>query len=308
MLGAEARMKYLQARRGRADTLYQTKSAVSEENRDEATSAAIAAEQDYQEAKATYALAVAGPRAEQIAQGRAQVRMQQALVDKLADQIKKHTISSRFDGYVSAKQTELGQWLTKGDVVVEVVALDPVEVRAYVPEIDIPHVSVGTEVHVEVPALPQRVFTGRVALIIPEADSRARTFPVKVRVDNPSLDDGPSLKAGMYARVTLPTGPVQKAMLVPKDALVLGGPRPVVFVVDTESKDAADGKVRPVPVELGIPSGGWIQIKGPLTTGQRVVVRGNERLRPGQGVTVTGELPPEPKVVAATRDAALPRN
>ncbi len=78
------------------------------------------------------------------------------------------------------------------------------------------------------PHLPDRVFTGRVALIIPEADARARTFPVKVRVENPPEDNGPLLKAGMYARVTLPTGPTQNALLVPKDALVLGGPQPGV--------------------------------------------------------------------------------
>ena len=263
-------------------------------------SAAIAAEQDYQEAKAAYDLAVAGPRQEQIAQARAQVHIQEALVDKLADQLQKHTIISRFDGYVTTKQTEIGQWVTKGDPMVEVVALDPVEVISYVPETHVPYVRVGKDVRVEVPALPNRVFSGRVALIIPEADARARTFPVKVRVENPPQDNGPQLKAGMYARVTLPTGPTQEAMLVPKDSLVLGGPQPAVFVVDAQSGDGTTGKVRPVAVELGVTSGRLIQVTGPLSAGQKVVVRGNERLRPGQDVMVVEELPPDPDAVSAT--------
>jgi RND family efflux transporter MFP subunit len=300
MLAAKARVTYLRARRERAEKLYQARSAVSEENRDEAVSAAIAAEQDYLEAKAAYDLAVAGPRKEQIAQARAQVRIQEALVDKLADQIKKHTIISRFDGYVTTKQSELGQWVTKGDAVVEVVALDTVEVVTYVPETHVPYVSVGKDVRVEVPALPDRVFTGRVALIIPNADARARTFPVKVRVVNTPQDNIPLLKAGMSARVTLPTGPTQNALLVPKDALVLGGPQPMVFVVDTDSSGGTTGKVRPVAVDLGVTSGRLIQVTGPLSVGQKVVVRGNERLRPGQDVVVSGELPPDPDAVSAT--------
>ncbi len=60
------------------------------------------------------------------------------------------------------------------------------------------------------------------------------------------------------------------------------------------------GKVRPVAVELGVTSGRLIQVSGPLTAGQQVVVRGNERLRPGQDVVVSGELPADPEVVTAT--------
>lgn len=302
--GAEATLEYLSARRERAEKLFKASAAVSDENREQAVSAAIAAEQNVIEARAAYALAVAGARKEQIAQARAQTRMQEALVQRLTGQILKHTIFTRFAGYVTAKRTELGQWVTKGDPVVEIVALDPVEIRAYVPEANIPFVRVGEEVHVEVPALPDRVFTGRVALIIPEADDRSRTFPVKIRVANPPEEHGPPLKAGMVARVTLPTGPTQQALVVSKDALVLGGPTPVVFVLDADAKNAAQGTVRPVPVTLGATYGGWIQVEGPLTANQRVIVRGNERLRPGQAVAVSEELKPEPISVSTKSQPA----
>ena len=223
--------------------------------------------------------------------------MQQALVSKLVDQKQKHTMVSRFDGYVTAKRTELGKWVTKGDAVVEVLALDTVEINAYVPEADIPYVRIGEDVHVVIPALPNALFSGRVALVIPDADARSRTFPVKVRVENPPGSDGPLLKAGMSARVTLPTGPIQNGMLVPKDALVLGGPQPTVFVVDAASEGSLDGKARPVAVSLGVPSGSWIQVTGSLKPGEKVVVRGNERLRPGQDVSIASELAPEAELV-----------
>ena len=90
----------------------------------------------------------------------------------------------------------------------------------------------------------------------------------------------------MYARVMLPTGKKQMAMLVLKDALVLGGPQPVVFVVDAGAERQDRERFAPVPVQLGIAEGNMIQVSGDLKPGQLVVVQGNERLRPGQDVQI----------------------
>ena len=91
----------------------------------------------------------------------------------------------------------------------------------------------------------------------------------------------------MLARVTLAVGKPQLATLVPKDALVLGGETPRVYVVQRDAKDARRGTATPVPVEIGVADGGFIQISGTVTKGQLVVVRGNERLLPfGQPVQI----------------------
>jgi RND family efflux transporter MFP subunit len=212
--------------------------------------------------------------------------VQQATVNRLKDQLQKHTIVSRFDGYVTAEHTEVGQWVKQGDPVAEVAALDEVEIAAHVVEGFVPHIRVGMSVSVEIPALPGTPFTGVVTAIVQQADVQARTFPVMVRVKNQLSEDGPLVKSGMYARVMLPTGTKQMAMLVSKDALVLGGPQPVVYVVDVPNLDAQTGKVRPVPVQLGIADGNLIQVRAQLEPGQLVVVQGNERLRPGQDVQI----------------------
>jgi RND family efflux transporter MFP subunit len=212
--------------------------------------------------------------------------MQQATVDRLKDQLTKHTIISRFDGYVTAEHTEVGQWVKQGDPIVEVAALDEVEVHAYVVEQHVPHVRVGAQVIVEVPALPGQNFAGVVTEIVPQADVQARTFPVKVRVKNTVADEVPLLKSGMYARVMLPTGARRMATLVPKDALVLGGQQTLVFVVETA--DGQQGTASPVPVQTGVAEGNLIQVIGSLKSGQLVVVQGNERLlpMPGQPVAI----------------------
>ncbi len=58
--------------------------------------------------------------------------MQDAIVRKLKDQINKYTISSRFAGYVTVKDTDVGEWVTQGDSIAEVIALDEVDVVAKV--------------------------------------------------------------------------------------------------------------------------------------------------------------------------------
>jgi HlyD family secretion protein len=292
MDAAEARKNYMTARQARWEKLYETNRAVSEEELDEAVAGGIEAQQAYLEAKAAYELAVAGPRKEQIAQARAQVAMQESTVDQLKDRLAKHTIVSRFDGYLTVEHTEVGQWVKQGDLVAEVAALDEVEVTAYVVEQDVPYVHVGMSVLVEVPAVKDRVFTGEVIAVVPQADVQARTFPVKVRVKNETTGDGPLLKSGMYARVMLPTGDKQTALMVSKDALVLGGPQPIIYVV--ESTDGKQGKASPVPVQLGVAEGSLIQVIGPLQPKQLVVIQGNERLlpMPGQAVTIQRTISP----------------
>jgi multidrug efflux pump subunit AcrA (membrane-fusion protein) len=73
---------------------------------------------------------------------------------------------------------------------------------------------------------------------------------------------------------------MRDALVVNRDALILRPGGISVFVVDQ------DNTVRQVPVTTGIGSGPLIEVAGDVRPGERVVVRGNERLRPGQAVTV----------------------
>ena len=130
--------------------------------------------------------------------------------------------------------------------------------------------------------IPGELVTGRVVKLVPRAELRTRAFPVRVLVKNRVQKKSVVFKAGMLARVTLPVGKARKALLVPKDALTLGGPQPVVVVVQ-------DGKAHMVVVELGVSQGDLIEVRGKLKQGQQVVVRGNEGLAPGRPVVVAGQ-------------------
>lgn len=283
MLAAKSRKDYMKLRRDRAVELFEKRGVTSKEVYDEAVSAADAAEQEYMDALKAYELAVEGPRVEQIKQAEARKNAQAAIVQELNDRINKYTIRSLFDGYLVKKSTEIGAWANSGGPIAEVAKLDEVDVVANVPEQDIPFVRVGREVQVEVFAYPGRKFPGKVAAVIPQADIRARTFPVKVRVPNQFEDNQPVLKAGMMGDVMLQTSETKLGLMVPKDAVVLNRGSKVVYVVTPAEQGQV---VRMVPVTLGIHDGSDIEVMGELEAGMQVVTHGNERLRPGQAVSV----------------------
>ncbi len=308
---AEARMQAAQstrdfaaARLKRAVQLAKQGQTITQEQLEEFQSLSTTAERTYHAAHQDHQLAVKGPRPERIAQAQAKLDAQIELVAQLKDQLEKHTMKAPFNGYVIHEGTEEGEWVTRGQIVATVIALDEIEIEAHVLDSQVDPIRVGIPVRVEVTALKESLLDGVVTHISPQSDLKSRTFPVHIKVANTIREDGPRLKAGMVARVVLPVGQPHEATIVPKDAIVFGGPVPVVYVVGPLTAAGAAPKgaapaatppgpapegVRPVAVELGIASGNWIEVVGDLAADDRVVVLGNERLRPGQPVRVTRE-------------------
>ena len=285
LLEAEAVWNLAKERKDLKERLFGRK-AISEDEWLDAKSAEIIASKKYESARANYELVMAGPRPERIRQAEARVKAQSEAVEKLSDQISLHTIRSPFDGYITWEYAEVGRWVLKGDPVAEVVLLDEVEVEVNVPEDVVAELLLNATARVEVSALADRVFIGPVVYITPQANPKSRTFPVKIAVKNQITEQGPLLKSNMFARVTLPVGTPVPSILVPKDAIVLGGPMgPMVYIVDTV--DGKTGKVRPAPVQLGTASGTMIAVKGPVKAGDIVVTQGNERLFPGNEVLLS---------------------
>ena len=284
LAGAKAVLEYANARFGRVKALYEQGKSASQQEFDEALSARQAAEQNYLAAQAGHKLSVQGPRHEQIDQARAKLSAAREEVRRLEDRRAKYTIRARFQGFVVAKHTEVGSWISSGDPVAEIVQLDPIEVRVSVPESYIAHVRIGAPARVRLDASPENVIVGQVSRIVPKADSRSRTFPVIVRLDNPKVDGTHLFKAGMLAHVTLGVGAQAKSLLVPKDALVLDRGNAAVVLVDSKTSPPT---ALVIPVQMGVAADSSIQVidrSDRLKVGQLVVVRGNERLRTGQAV------------------------
>jgi hypothetical protein len=80
--------------------------------------------------------------------------------------------------------------------------------------------------------------------------------------------------------VSIPTSDSREVLTVPRDALVLRPEGQSVFVVD------ANSQAQQIKVTVGVGQGEDIEVLGPISPGDQVVIRGNERLQPGQAVTI----------------------
>lgn len=216
-----------------------------------------------------------------------------------------------FDAQVAAKRTEVGEYVTPGAAVVDLVSTGEVDAVVDVPEAVVGSLRPGDEVEVRIEPLNQTV-TGKVAAIRPTGNDAARTYPVKIRLD----DAAGRLRVGMSVTARVPTGERRPQLTVPKDAVlqrdsgavvwaVMGGggePRGEGLGGDTATKVAAPGGGPPTgPPETAVPVGvavlfgegdRWVVRALPsagdraLEAGMRVVVLGAERLFPGQPVMI----------------------
>lgn len=314
MKAAEASMRYAKAKLARTKELVGRGASTRDQLEDDSTAADLASE-NFLAAEATYDLVMAGPRKEKIAQAEARVGSAEEEINRLNDLLVKHTIVSPFAGYVVAEHTEVGQWIESGKLVAEVVEVDELEVRAQVLETYVSRIEKGMTARIEIDALPHEAFFGTVTAVVPRADEKSRSFPVKIALKNRMQDGEPLIKPGMFARVWLPVDRKSDVLVVPKDSIVLGGPTPMVFVVEsgpTSDKDKTETtRARPVPVQLGIATESWIEVKGDLKPGSKVVVEGNERLRPGGEVIgspagLKEPIKAEPSKAATPKGKALP--
>jgi membrane fusion protein (multidrug efflux system) len=102
------------------------------------------------------------------------------------------------------------------------------------------------------------------------------------------------LRPGLFARITAPVQEIKGAFLVPqKSTLEMQGN---YFVSVLQSDDT----VKPVPVKLGPPQGQFIVVSGPLQAGEKVVVEGVEKARPGMKVIPSPYQLPADSAPAAT--------
>lgn len=293
MAAAQAAYDYMQQKLQRSKALFE-RNAIAEDTLQDDVSKSLAAAQLYEAAKAAHDLIVAGPRAEKIAQAEARVMIATEEVNRLKDLLVKHTITTPFDGFVVAEHTEVGQWIKSGELVAEVEDLSEVEVEAQVLENYLDFVRIGSSARIEIPALPHEKFVGQVTAIVPRGDERSRNFPVKVRLKNKFDAEGnPEVRSGMFARVWLPVEKRDQVLLIPQDAVVMGGQVPIVYAAVRSAPGAETAVAKLIPVTLGSAFNEYFEASGPLQPGMELVIEGNERLRPDQPL----------RIVAASRRA-----
>ncbi|MFP5304382.1 MAG: efflux RND transporter periplasmic adaptor subunit, partial [Gammaproteobacteria bacterium] len=198
--------------------------------------------------------------------------------DVRAEQLARHALPAPFAGIVSRRLVAPGEWVETGTAVLELVATTPLRVDVQVPQQQFRAITADTEVEVRVDADPDRVIPARVEARVPIADPQARSFLVRVAVDEPP----PTLTPGMSVRVRFELPGTQAAVSIPRDAVLRFPDGSTIVWVLSESGEQSRASRR--PVKLGVQRGDTATVVEGLSGSDRVVVRGNEALQEGQSV------------------------
>ncbi|XZG70922.1 efflux RND transporter periplasmic adaptor subunit [Chitinibacteraceae bacterium HSL-7] len=185
------------------------------------------------------------------------------------------TLHASVDGVVTAVMAEPGQVVAAGQGVVSVARSGALEVALDVPEQLRAKLSLGDAVKVRVWALPGEAFDGKITEIAPEADSAARTYATRIRLERVE----PTLALGMSASVSLARpGQQQAGVLLPLTAVFGETGKEQVWRVDQKA-------VKALPIKVRSLQGESVLVEGPKA-GDVIVTAGAHRLRAGQQVSI----------------------
>ena len=189
--------------------------------------------------------------------------------------LRKSVINSPLKGTVKIRHVKVGEFVRKGDPLVEILDLDKVLVQVNIPEQDIMKISEGETVGVELYALSDQQYRGKVQTIGLEADSRNRTFPIEIVVDNPKRE----LRPGMLARVTFTKQISDEQVVVPRHSILERDAGRVVFLVEQD-------KAVKQSIVTGQSMQDRVQVLEGLKPGDRLVVEGHSKLTDGETVSI----------------------
>ena len=198
---------------------------------------------------------------------RSELAAAQARTAQTEEKIRRMRLSAPFDGVVSTLHTEIGEWVSAGDALVELVDTESLEIETHVSADVLPYISIGDSIEVEIAG---RLHKTELHTIVPVGDKTSRLFELRLAPDNTFG------QPGLPARVLVPATAPRNSLLIPEDALVIRHDSISVFRIEE------DMTATRIPVKPGLSTNtGLIEVSGALKAGDKVVTRGGERLRHG---------------------------
>lgn len=225
-------------------------------------------------------------RQSQLEQARARVAAQEARIEQ-------KTLRAPYAGRLGIRQVNIGAYISAGDPLIGLQALNPIFVDFTLPEQRYSDVRVGMTVTAQMDALGDDRFEGEITAIEPVIDAGTRNFQVQATFQNASQ----RLRPGMFARISLDVGEQRDVVLVPRTAISFKPYGNSVYVI-TESGDKNE-KGEPVLtvkqrfVTTGQARGGLIAIEGGLEVGERVATSGLLKLDSGAVISINNSVQPD---------------
>ncbi len=217
----------------------------------------------------------------EVAIRRAALQHLEVEVREQRERLERHTVIAPFDAVISRKLTEVGEWVDTGTPVLELVETERLRLDIQAPQHLYTAIKTDMSVTIKPDAMPDHSFKGTVRAKVPVNDPTARTFLVRVTLD----DAGDVLTPGMSAQGLFRIDSDERGLVLPRDAIVrLPDGTNNVWVVSKNGDGTASAAKR--QVKLGKTMADEVIIKSGLSAGQQVVLRGNEVLSDGQQVKI----------------------
>ena len=210
---------------------------------------------------------------------RARREMAAVELEKRRTDVEDTTILAPYPGVIVQRYGSAGAYVRVGDPIVEMINDGNLEIEADIPADRIAGLTEGLEIDVTLETGDAIRAMFRAVVPLENALTRTRA----VRFVPAAADGGRQVDtAGESVTVAIPIGAANAVVTVHKDAVTVSQGQRMVFLVDGD-------KVRPQPINVGRSIGGRFEIvDDSLKSGDLVVVRGNERLRPGQVIQYEG--------------------
>ncbi|NGX15861.1 efflux RND transporter periplasmic adaptor subunit [Wenzhouxiangella sp. XN24] len=213
-----------------------------------------------------------------VLQAEAAVSRVQSELEIAREQLAQHVVAAPFDGVITTRMVEVGEWVATGTAVAELVAPDELWLDVRVPQAYWTRIDADTRLRAFADPAPDTALDARIHARVPVKDPAARTFLLRLRVD----DDSGRITPGMSARVELQLPGAGRVTTVPRDAILrYPDGTATVWVVDTRAEPLV---AREQEVQLLRTLGERVELAGAFDPGLRVVIRGNEALKEGETV------------------------
>ncbi len=182
-------------------------------------------------------------------------------------------ITAPVDGVVANLTATVGQVVAAGTSLMLVQDISEVYVIVNVEQKDLAKVAIGQAAAVTVDTYADKVFSGTIDTINPEAGSANRMFSTKIKIEN----QAGLLKAGMFVKAQLATGAAVDVITVPQAAVMQKQGLYYVFT-------AEENKAIRHQIEVGEVNGDMIQIKSGIAAGARVIASNVNKLKNGDSI------------------------
>ena len=209
--------------------------------------------------------------------------------------VNKRTIRAPFSGQLGVREISTGDYLNKGQNIVNLQSYDQVFVDMEFPHNKISFLKEGMEIRITVDAWEDTIFTGKMTALNPDVNSVTRAIMVQATFENP---EG-KLLPGMFVNVSVIRPDKRQVVMVPKSAILHANYGDTVFVVEAAA-DSGMESVRQQIVRLGESRGDFVEITAGLNGDEEVATAGAFKLREGALVnrssvgTVEPEMNPTP--------------